>query len=323
VKSLEGVVLQTSASLCTLTWKRDRRILNSNCPTTDILAHRPAWKKGGIPRSVLSSLQLTSLPSLTSEREVMRASKALTRLLLTTGALWLSFVLAAASDEESVYDPTKPLEDPSLTWGTYRPQIYFGIRSALPHSLLSGLLWFTPQRYESFVQARHDCDDGDKIKGYGWKYHDGRSFAIQEIQDVENNYVIETSWLKTGHESSKGTKGHSGSWAVRIKGTVIDSGKRESKRKCKEAFNDFHALFQQTAPLRSHQFGTSHMNQKKVLSNHCLKIKTILKVCLLLLRKRMAKTFLPVASFQELNRIKLWGRLTLDSRIHLAPKTIL
>lgn len=105
--------------------------------------------------------------------------------------------------------------DRSLIWGTYRPQVYFGIRAAEPESFLSGLVWFAPHRPDSFTKARHECDEADRIQGYGWTYHDGRSMAVQRIQDKENNYVLETSWLKT---DDKGT----GSWAVRIQGTVMD-----------------------------------------------------------------------------------------------------
>jgi mannosyl-oligosaccharide glucosidase len=154
-------------------------------------------------------------------------------LIALTGSMRASVVLAIALvalaytiAAEVEYDPTKPLEDPSLIWGTYRPQIYFGVRPAISNSILSGLLWFSPTRYDSFLQARHDCDENDKIDGYGWKYHDGRSFALQEIRDTQNNYLIETSWLKTGHEASSSSKGSSGSWAVRIKGTVLNPGER-------------------------------------------------------------------------------------------------
>ncbi|UZJ51923.1 hypothetical protein CBS101457_001243 [Exobasidium rhododendri] len=157
----------------------------------------------------------------------MRGSHKLLRVLLASSVFFITalnwFTVAAAGDDEVNYEQGKPLDDPSLIWGTYRPQIYFGIRSALPESFLSGLIWFSPQRFDTFLQARHDCNEGDKIEGYGYKYHDGRSFAVQEIKDVENNYMIETSWLKTGHEASERSKGSSGSWAARIKGSVIDA----------------------------------------------------------------------------------------------------
>lgn len=103
--------------------------------------------------------------------------------------------------------------DPSLLWGTFRPQIYFGLRTSMPRSILSGLLWFEPSSPKGLVSARHDCSDDHNMNGYGWKYHDGRTFGVQEIKDVEFNYLIETSWLKTGN----------GSWAARIKGSVLDS----------------------------------------------------------------------------------------------------
>lgn len=151
----------------------------------------------------------------------------MTRMRQVTAIVMAFFAVGGsviAAGKDTTYDPTKPLENPSLLWGTYRPQIYFGIRSALSDSILSGLMWFAPNRFESILAARHECNEGEKIDGYGWKYHDGRSFAIQEIRDTENNYLIETSWIKTGHENSDDSAGHSGSWAVRIKGTVIDKG---------------------------------------------------------------------------------------------------
>ncbi|MCO5549506.1 hypothetical protein L7F22_002978 [Adiantum nelumboides] len=111
--------------------------------------------------------------------------------------------------------------DKSLIWGTYRPQIYFGIRAAEPESFLSGLVWFSPDRPESIINARHECSESDKIDGYGWTYHDGRSLAVQEIKDTENNYLLETSWIKTDLQGT-------GTWAVRIKGTIIDPSKPAS-----------------------------------------------------------------------------------------------
>jgi len=30
----------------------------------------------------------------------------------------------------------------SLFWNTYRPQLYHGIRPRIPHSLMTGLMWF-------------------------------------------------------------------------------------------------------------------------------------------------------------------------------------
>lgn len=30
----------------------------------------------------------------------------------------------------------------SLIWGTYRPNVYFGLKPRIPNSLITGLIWF-------------------------------------------------------------------------------------------------------------------------------------------------------------------------------------
>lgn len=40
-----------------------------------------------------------------------------------------------------------------LHWGTYRPGLYFGVRPRLPQSLMTGLIWFGTQDYQSFGSA--------------------------------------------------------------------------------------------------------------------------------------------------------------------------
>ncbi len=107
--------------------------------------------------------------------------------------------------------------------GILRPQIYFGLRPRLPESLLTGLAWFGLQDYSGFQHIRHQCSDQDGMKGFTWKYHDGREFGIQEINDNENNYRLETSFLKVDTASK-----HGGSWGARISGTVMDPTKPAS-----------------------------------------------------------------------------------------------
>ncbi|GES73190.1 glycoside hydrolase family 63 protein [Rhizophagus clarus] len=104
----------------------------------------------------------------------------------------------------------------SLLWGTYRPNLYFGVRPRLPESLLTGLIWFGIENISSFDQIRHACDQGDELDEYSFKKHDGRNFAIQTLSDSENNIKLKTEFLK----NSEG--GHGGEWAVRISGTPIN-----------------------------------------------------------------------------------------------------
>ncbi len=150
-------------------------------------------------------------------------------VLLVAASLLLLLVLAPAQtqayDEDDIEDDleedaapfVKTLEavqaqaqaDSSLLWGSYRPQIYFGLRPRLPDSLLTGLAWFGLQDYNGFQRIRHQCSDQDGMKGFTWKYHDGREFGIQEINDNENNYRLETSFLKVDTENKNG-----GSWQL-------------------------------------------------------------------------------------------------------------
>ncbi|CAG8462998.1 7789_t:CDS:10 [Acaulospora morrowiae] len=103
----------------------------------------------------------------------------------------------------------------SLLWGTYRPNLYFGIRPRLPESLMTGLLWFGADDYKGFWQMRHACDQSDELDEYSYKKHDGRSFAMQTITDIKNNLVLKTEFLKApGGENG-------GDWAVRITGEPI------------------------------------------------------------------------------------------------------
>ncbi|CCM02864.1 uncharacterized protein FIBRA_04976 [Fibroporia radiculosa] len=104
----------------------------------------------------------------------------------------------------------------SLEWGVYRPNLYFGLRPRLPQSLMTGLMWFGTQNYQSITSARHACDQGDGLNGYSWTEYDAREGGVQVIKDGPNNVIITTEFLKIpGGE-------HGGSWAARIKGKPMD-----------------------------------------------------------------------------------------------------
>ncbi|TBU50102.1 glycoside hydrolase [Dichomitus squalens] len=104
----------------------------------------------------------------------------------------------------------------SLFWGTYRPNLYFGLRPKVPQSLMTGLMWFGTQDYQSISRTRHGCDQGDGLDGYSWIEYDPREGGVQVIHDTPNNVKLTTEFLKVpGGE-------HGGSWAARIKGEPIN-----------------------------------------------------------------------------------------------------
>lgn len=102
------------------------------------------------------------------------------------------------------------LEDPDRYWGSYRPQTYFGMKTRDPNSLVMGLMWYTPSNLGPGGQGiRHWCDLGDRLDGYGWTHHDGRSFGAQEIYDLP--FLLKTSFIKY-----KTDKQFGGDWTARI-----------------------------------------------------------------------------------------------------------
>ncbi|ONK58208.1 uncharacterized protein A4U43_C09F9600 [Asparagus officinalis] len=96
----------------------------------------------------------------------------------------------------------------SLYWGTYRPNVYLGIRARTPKSLIAGLMWIGIKDGQYFL--RHVCQDSDGFSTYGWTDHNGRDYGRQKI--VDQGLSLTTSFLKEkGHGS-----GYGGDWAVRI-----------------------------------------------------------------------------------------------------------
>ncbi|KAJ7694121.1 glycoside hydrolase family 63 protein [Mycena rosella] len=104
----------------------------------------------------------------------------------------------------------------TLLWGPYRPNLYFGLRPRIPQSLMTGLMWFGTQDYQSISKTRHACDQGDGITSYTWTEYDTREGGVQVIQDGPNNVKITTEFLKVAGGD------HGGSWAARIKGEPMN-----------------------------------------------------------------------------------------------------
>lgn len=96
----------------------------------------------------------------------------------------------------------------SLYWGTYRPQVYFGVRARTPQSLVAGLMWLGVKNERYFM--RHVCQDSDELKQYGWTSHNGRDYGHQVLS--EQAMTLTTSFLKSKDHGS----GYGGDWAVRI-----------------------------------------------------------------------------------------------------------
>ena len=95
----------------------------------------------------------------------------------------------------------------SLLWGTFRPGVYFGLRSrSYPTALAAGLMWVHGSA-PTMAKLRHKCEQ-DQVDRYGFMAHDGRSFGAQPIVDSANAIALQTSYVRA----------EDGGWAVRIEG---------------------------------------------------------------------------------------------------------
>lgn len=98
----------------------------------------------------------------------------------------------------------------SLLWGPYRSNLYMGVRPrGLPHSLMTGLMWYNIDDYQGLNKIRHACDTNDVMQGYGWERYDPRSGGVQVFHDTEQHLELTTEFIK----DKEGT-----AWAIRVKG---------------------------------------------------------------------------------------------------------
>ncbi|KJE88809.1 mannosyl-oligosaccharide glucosidase [Capsaspora owczarzaki ATCC 30864] len=72
-----------------------------------------------------------------------------------------------------------------LYWGSYRPNVYFGMKPrARTLPLLTGLMWLDHRMPDPIGAIRHTCEEADHLRRYGWTKHDGTTYGRQELLDV-------------------------------------------------------------------------------------------------------------------------------------------
>ncbi|KAM6132367.1 mannosyl-oligosaccharide glucosidase [Pterocles gutturalis] len=101
---------------------------------------------------------------------------------------------------------TGPLASPQRFWGTYRPHVYFGMKTRSPRALVTGFMWL--QQSQGSGGLRHTCEQNDGVSRYGWSLHDGESFGVQDIEDGALR-------LKTEFVKRAGGQ-HGGDWSWRV-----------------------------------------------------------------------------------------------------------
>ncbi|UNI18650.1 Mannosyl-oligosaccharide glucosidase [Purpureocillium takamizusanense] len=143
---------------------------------------------------------------------------------LIAAAAALTAGVAAAGDDAVLSSEVGRLNNQSLLWGPYKPNLYFGVRPRLPEGLWSTLMWSRMDGYEDVKDGfRLTCEQGEEMRGYGWDEYDARTGGVQTIHDEGNKLDLTTSFVKVPGGS------HGGSWAVRIKGELRDGAPEDQK----------------------------------------------------------------------------------------------
>ncbi|CAL8462054.1 g1585 [Coccomyxa elongata] len=116
-----------------------------------------------------------------------------------------------------------------MLWGTYRPGLYLGMQTRHPRPLVSGLMWFDPDRPQPLDNIRHLAQERDGLQKYGWEAHDGESFGRQELYD--GNIHITTSFAK---RFCRGCTG--GDWALRVNSEVNNASMSQAPQRISVIF---------------------------------------------------------------------------------------
>ncbi|KUI71757.1 hypothetical protein VM1G_07295 [Cytospora mali] len=127
--------------------------------------------------------------------------------------LLFGYATATSNDEAILTAEIGRMNNDSLLWGPYRPNLYFGVRPRLPYSLMTGLMWSNVDTYSGpRDNLRFTCEQHQGMAGYGWDEYDTRKGGVQTIHDAGNGIDLTTSFVKVPGG------GNGGSWAARIKG---------------------------------------------------------------------------------------------------------
>lgn len=111
-------------------------------------------------------------------------------------------------------------------WGTYKPNLYFGLKNRRNTSQVFGLMWYGAgeENYEANrdfnSRLRHDCKMEDNLH-YRWEAHNGVDYGEEVIEDESLNLKLNIKFIKNEYNYTNQ------SWDVIIEGQVLDGSKSE------------------------------------------------------------------------------------------------
>lgn len=84
-----------------------------------------------------------------------------------------------------------------MEWGTYKPNMFFGIKNRNPEPVTIGMAWIAPDEAKKNFNIRHTYryQSGDGVTAY-YEYHDGWGSSRQIIEDPYVNARMEIDFIK-------------------------------------------------------------------------------------------------------------------------------
>lgn len=84
----------------------------------------------------------------------------------------------------------------TMEWGTYKPNMFFGVKDRSPTPLTVGLAWVVPVANGGFeVRHTYRYQSGDGVTAY-FEYHDGWGASRQIVEDPYANARFEIDFVK-------------------------------------------------------------------------------------------------------------------------------
>lgn len=84
----------------------------------------------------------------------------------------------------------------TLEWGTYKPNMFFGLKDRSPNPVTVGMIWGVPVQNEGLdFMYTFNYGGNDAITGR-FEYHDGWGSSRQIVRDPYSNAIFEIEYVK-------------------------------------------------------------------------------------------------------------------------------
>ena len=126
-------------------------------------------------------------------------------------------------------------------WGSYRPGVYFGMKTRTPMALSTGILWSGSNGWSG--NLRHQTNQ-DELTQFEWVQHDGKNYGQQNLLDRSHNLALNTTFVVKEVEEIAGDdvigvddedtdrmgSEEESSWVQRINVKSIEKNSRKSQK---------------------------------------------------------------------------------------------